>query len=450
MYGEETKPSAEMDSFRAALDARPLSPFQIRLAIVIILLLLTDGYDTQAIGYAAPVLMDLWHVERVSFGPVFSAGLVGLMLGAMIFTPLADRIGPRRVLLACTAVYATLTLVTAFAPSLPVLLFLRFLTGLALGGAMPNGIALISEYAPSRYRTLMVAAAVCGFSLGGALGGAVAAAGMARFGWEAIFVIGGIVPLALLPFLIRWLPESLPQLLADKPPRTRLSHVIEQVAPGWIPPPAQSAIRGRHAAPSPVRMLLSGGYLVPTLLIWTAFFCNLLVLYFLANWLPSVIHDAGLSLEAASITTAIYQGGGTVGALVLAWICDRTGRAQLVLACAFCGAALCCVMIGMAGQASAPLMVSAAGAGFFVVGGQIAANAFVGNYYPTAIRATGVGWALGLGRFGSIFGPLIGGALIGLHVPTAHLFQIFAVPALLAAVCVFLVRRKSDDLSAVR
>lgn len=430
-------------AFRAALDRRPVSRFQWRLLALAVLLLMTDGYDTQAIGYVAPVLTNLWQVPRASFGPVFSAGLVGLMLGAMVFTPIADRYGTRRVLLACTGVYALLTLATALAPSREVLLALRFLTGLGLGGAMPNAIALVSEYSPTRMRTLMVAAAVCGFSLGGAVGGAVAAATMSRFGWQSVFVVGGIVPLVALPFLARWLPESLPRLLAEPAPQARLHAVLAQVAPGWTPPTAHAvAERGEQAFP--LRLLFAGGYAVPTLLIWLAFFCNLLLLYFLANWLPSVVHASGLSVEMANITTAVYQGGGTVGALVLAWICDRVGRAQPVLACAFLGAAACSVLIGAAGTSAPALVLSAAGAGFCVVGGQIAANAFTGNYYPAAMRATGVGWALGIGRFGSIFGPLIGGVLIGLDVPTPTLFGLFALPALIAGLCVLLVRRAPD------
>jgi len=429
-----------ISEFRAALDARPVSRFQIRLLALAILLLMTDGYDTQAIGYVAPALTAVWQVSRASFGPVFSAGLVGLMLGAMIFTPIADRYGPNRVLLACTAVYGLLTLATALAPSREAILVLRFLTGLGLGGAMPNAIALVSEYSPTRVRTVMVAAAVCGFSLGGALGGAVAAAIMARFGWQSVFLVGGVLPLVTLPFLARWLPESLPRLLADPPPQTRLHAVVAQVAPGWTPSASGRGLVGRGEQQFPVRLLFSAGYAVPTILIWAAFFCNLVLLYFLANWLPSVVHASGLSLEMANITTAIYQGGGTIGALVLAWICDRVGRAQPVLACAFLGAALCTALIGAAGTTAPALLVSAAGAGFCVVGGQIAANAFTGNYYPAAMRATGVGWALGIGRFGSIFGPLIGGVLIGLDVPTPRLFLLFAVPALVAASCVLLVR----------
>ena len=431
-------------AFRAVLDARPVSRFQVRLLALAVLLLMTDGYDTQAIGYVAPVLTGLWQVPRGSFGPVFSAGLVGLMLGAMVFTPIADRYGTRRVLLACTGVYAVLTLATAFAPSRDALLVLRFLTGLGLGGAMPNAIALVSEYSPTRVRTLMVAVAVCGFSLGGALGGVVAAVTIAHFGWEAVFVIGGVIPLLSLPFLAMWLPESLPRLLADPAPQTRLHAVVAQVAPGWTPPPAGAAVASSERQASPLRLLFGGGYAKPTLLIWVAFFCNLLLLYFLANWLPSVVHASGFSVEMANITTAVYQGGGTVGALVLAWICDRVGRAQPVLACAFLGAAVCSVLIGVAGTSAPALIASAAGAGFCVVGGQIAANAFTGNYYPAAMRATGVGWALGIGRFGSIFGPLIGGVLIGLDVPTSTLFALFSLPAAVAAVCVILVRRAPD------
>ncbi len=427
-------------AFRAALDRQPLGRFQIRLLALVVLLLVTDGYDTQAIGYVAPVLTGLWHVPRASFGPVFSAGLVGLMLGAMIFTPFADRYGARRVLLWCTGVYALLSLATAFAPSREALLMLRFLTGLGLGGAMPNAISLVSEYSPTRIRTLLVAVAVCGFSLGGALGGAIAAAVMADWGWQSVFVAGGIVPLIAFPFLVRGLPESLPRLLADPAPHTRLRAVAAQVAPGWDPASTIGTAPIQSSPGFPLMLLFANGFARSTVLIWLAFFCNLLLLYFLANWLPSVVHASGLSIEAANLTTAVYQGGGTVGALVLAWVCDRTGRAQPVLACASVGAALCCFLIGAAGASTPALIASAAGAGFCVVGGQIAANAFVGNYYPAAMRATGVGWALGMGRFGSIFGPLIGGVLIGYDVPTPTLFSLFALPALLAAVCLLLIR----------
>ena len=432
-------------SFRAALDGRRLSGFQYRLIGIALLLLLTDGYDNYAVGYVVPVLSKLWHVEPSSFGAIFSAGIIGLTVGAMICSPISDRFGARRVLLACTAMYAILTLGTALAPSWGVLLILRFITGLALGGAMPSAVALVSEYSPSKVRNFLVAIAVCGFALGGVVGGLVAAATVSRFGWETVFILGGVVPLAMLPLLSRWLPESLPALLADRPPYTRLRQIVAKIVPGWEPPlPSAVAVETQRF---PVRQLFAPGYVGPTLLIWLAFVCNLLLLYFLSAWLPSVVHGTGRSLELANLTTSLYQAGGIVGALILAFLCDRTGRPQPVLACAFLGAAACCVALGQVGSDTTLLMISAAGAGFCVVGGQIAGNAFVGNYYPSAARATGVGWALGIGRLGSIAGPLLGGALIGLKVSTPVLFTIFAIPALLGSLSGLLVKRAPEDIA---
>jgi AAHS family 4-hydroxybenzoate transporter-like MFS transporter len=436
------KTDTRMLSFRAALDARPLSAFHYRLLALTVLLLFTDGYDTQAIGYVAPVLTELWHVERSSFGPIFSAGLIGLMAGAMIFTPIADRFGARRVLLGCTTAYAILTLATVWAGSPVLLLVLRFLTGLGLGGAMPSAIALVSDYSPTRVRTLMVTITVCGFSLGGAVGGAVAAVTMSRFGWQSVFVIGGIVPLLALAPLALWLPESLPRLLEEPALHSRLRTVLANLVPDWtVSADATSAQSKRQGFA--VAMLFAGGYARSTLLIWAAFFCNLVLLYFLANWLPSVAHAGGLSVAIASLMTASYQGGGTVGALTLAWTCDRTKHPQLVLACVFLGAAVCCALLGSVGTFAPALIATACATGFCVIGGQTAANAVVGNYYPPDIRATGVGWALGIGRFGSIFGPLIGGILIGLQVPNRVLFGLFALPAFLAATCFMLIDRGS-------
>lgn len=436
---------ARIASFRSALDARPVSAFQLRLLAMAVVLMLMDGYDTQAIGYVAPVLTGLWHLDRAAFGPVFSVGLIGLTLGAMIFAPISDRFGARRVLLGCTAMYALLTLATIFASSLQTLLILRFVTGLGLGGAMPSAVALVSEYSPTRVRNLMVAIAVCGFSLGGAVGGALAAATIARFGWESVFLVGGILPIIALPLLARWLPESLPRLLADPPTQTRLAKVLSQVAPGWVPPQAAVAADRNTVEPRiPVRQLFANGYAMPTLLIWGLFGCNLLLLYFLANWIPSVAHSSGLSLAMANLTAAIYQVGGTIGAITLALLCDRFWRPQSILACAFLGAAICCYLIGQVGTETLALFASAAGAGFCVVGGQIAANAFVGNYYPAAVRATGIGWALGIGRFGAILGPLIGGILIGFQITTPNLFALFAIPALLASAFVLFVRRTPE------
>ena len=446
---------ATMDSesrlagFRTVLDERPVGRFQTRLLVLVVMVLVTDGYDTQSIGYVAPVLGAALHVARGGFGPVFSAGLLGATIGALLLTPLADRFGARRVLIGCTAAYACLTLLTCLVTTLEQLIAIRFLAGLGLGGAMPTGIALVSAYAPTRRRTLMVTVAVCGFSLGGALGGAVAAATLARFGWPSVFLVGGIVPLLLLPFLGRELAESPIRLFKDTRMAGSLASMLAAVVPGWAPS-APGAARLLVVKPrSPVRLLFAVGYAAPTLLIWCTYFCNLVLLYFLANWLPTVMNAAGMSLEAANLSTAGYQGAGTIGALALAWVCDRSQRSERVLAAAFACAAVFCAFIGSAGASSATLVACVAGAGFCVVGGQNAMNAFVGTFYPASNRATGIGWALGIGRFGSIFGPLIGGVLIAFAVATQTMFVLFAVAAVIASSCMLLLSQISGRRGSV-
>ena len=232
----------QIASFRAALDGRPVSSYQWRLLALLILLLVTDGYDAQVLGYVIPALAQDWGLEKAAFGPVFSANLLGLTLGSLAVTPLADRFGVRRVLLWCVLLYASLTLLMVFSTSLNSLMLARFLCGIGMGGAMPSAMALMADYAPPRLRTLMVTLAACGFSLGGAAGGFVAAGFIDRFGWEAVFLAGGVAPLLLFPFLVMFLPESLPRLLRDAPPYARLQRLAARVLPGWQVPAAQLAV----------------------------------------------------------------------------------------------------------------------------------------------------------------------------------------------------------------
>ncbi|MGC4028328.1 MAG: aromatic acid/H+ symport family MFS transporter [Steroidobacteraceae bacterium] len=438
---------ARIERFRRILDSRNPSKFQYALLLLIALLLLSDGYDMQAIGYVAPALVDAWGVERPAFAPIFSMGLFGVMIGAMTMTPLADRIGGKRVLLGCTGVYGVLTLATALVRDVDALLLLRFATGIFLGGAMPNAIALVSEYAPTKMRALMVTIAVCGFSIGGAAGGVVATTMIGAFGWQAVFVVGGAVPLLILPLLILYLPESLPRLLSGKADARALK-VLEKIAPGWTPQVdtdagADAAASAPHRA-APVIGLFQNGLAPATSLIWVVYFSNLLILFTLSNWLPSIITLDGLPLQTANLATTFYQLGGTFGALLIAFLCDRF-RAHRVLAFTFLGACASVFLIGSASGNPTLIALTIAAAGFCVVGGQNATNAFVSNFYPSDIRASGIGWALGIGRLGSILGPLLVGAAIAAGVETRTLFQFCAVPALVAAAAILLVGRVRPD-----
>ncbi|QXI39279.1 MFS transporter [Pseudomonas xantholysinigenes] len=440
----------QIASFRAALDARPVSPYQWCLLLLLVLLLVTDGYDAQVLGYVIPALAQDWGLEKAAFGPVFSANLLGLTLGSLAVTPLADRFGVRRVLLCCVLLYASLTVLMVFATSLDSLMLARFLCGIGMGGAMPSAMALMADYAPPRLRTLMVTLAACGFSLGGAAGGFVAAGFIDRHGWQAVFLAGGVAPLLLFPFLYFFLPESLPRLLRDAPPYWRLQHICTRLLPGWKVPEAQ--LDADEPAPGKLTVvaLFRGGFARPTLLLWSTFFVSLILLYFMISWLPSLLQDSGLALNQANLVTSLFLFAGTLGAVCMAWCADRMLNKARLLAGVLLGAALFSVLVGLNHADPRWLVPSVFAAGFCIIGGQLTLNAFVSNFYPAQVRATGTGWALGVGRFGSILGPLLGSLLLTLHMPVEQIFYFCAVPALLGALLICQVRAPRSHEVAVK
>ena len=440
----------QLASFRAALDAQPVSRYQWILLLLLALLLVTDGYDAQVLGYVVPSLAQDWGLEKAVFGPVFSANLLGLTLGSLLVTPLADRFGVRRILLCCVLIYASLTLLMVFANSLNSLMAARFICGIGMGGAMPSAMALMSDYSPPRLRTFMVTLAACGFSLGGAAGGFVAAGFIDQFGWQAVFLAGGVTPLLLFPFLLILLPESVPRLLRDAPPYARLRKISARMLPNWQPPPA-SARDAREAQGSKLTVieLFRNGYALPTLLIWSTFFVSLILLYFMISWLPSLLLESGLSLNEANLVTSMFLFAGTLGAMLLAWFADRLKRKVRLLAAVLSGAALCAVLLGLNHDNPRWLVASVFAAGFCIIGGQLTLNAFASNFYPAHVRATGTGWALGVGRFGSILGPLFGGMLLAMHIPVQQIFFFCAIPAVVAALLILQVRSPASSETEV-
>jgi len=440
----------QIASFRAALDARPVSPYQWRLLLLLILLLVTDGYDAQVLGYVIPALAQDWGLEKAAFGPVFSANLLGLTVGSLAVTPLADRFGVRRVLLCCVLLYASLTLLMVFASSLDSLMLARFLCGIGMGGAMPSAMALMADYAPPRLRTLMVTLAACGFSLGGAAGGFVAAGFIDHYGWQAVFLAGGVAPLLLFPFLALFLPESLPRLLRDAPPYARLQRVTARLLPGWQVPAARIASDEPADSKLTVVALFREGFARPTLLLWSTFFVSLILLYFMISWLPSLLQESGLALNQANLVTSLFLFAGTFGSVCLAWCADRMANKAHLLAGVLLGAALFSVLVGLNHDDPRWLVPSVFAAGFCIIGGQLTLNAFVSNFYPAQVRATGTGWALGVGRFGSILGPLLGSLLLTLHMPVEQIFFFCAVPALLGALLISRVRAPQPREATVK
>lgn len=422
------------------IDQQPVGRFQLKLLSLCAAVLFLDGFDTQAIGYVAPALAKEWGLTRAALGPVFSAGLFGLMIGALLFGPLADRVGRKKIIIFSTLAFGLGALVTAFVHDVNALLAIRFLTGLGLGGAMPNAVAMTSEFNPRRRRATMVMIMFCGFSVGAALGGLLAAALIPQFGWRSVFVVGGVAPLLLAPILALSLPESVRFLALTGRANDRVSGLLGRIRPKVaFARGTQFVMHEPHLPGIPVLHLFRQGRTLVTLLLWVVFFMSLLDIYFLANWLPTVLNDLGSSVSASAAIGSMLQVGGVVGTFALGSIIDRFSFRALALV--YFIAVFAVGAIGQFGHSIILVTVAIFAAGFCIIGGQIAANALAAAFYPTSVRATGVGWALGIGRIGSIVGPLVGGMLMTMQWSTASLFMAAAAAALCAALAAFWLSR---------
>src|SRR5450432_3767078 len=418
------------------IDQQPGGGFQIGLLLTCAAVLFLDGFDTQAIGYVAPALAKEWGLTKSALGPVFSAGLFGLMIGALVFGPLADRIGRKKIIIFSTLAFGIGALITALVQDASTLIAIRFLTGLGLGGAMPNAIALTAEFNPRRRRATMVMIMFCGFSVGAALGGLLASALIPNFGWRSVFVVGGLAPLALVPILARRLPESVRFLALTGRAQERVAELLWSISPRAVFAPAtQFVVHEPELTGIPVLHLFRDGRTLVTLLLWVVFFMSLLDLYFLSNWLPTVLNDLGASVSEAAVIGSMLQVGGVVGTFALGSIIDRFSFRALTLV--YFGAVFAVGAIGQLGQSVVFVTMAIFVAGFCIVGGQTAANALAAGFYPTAVRATGVGWALGIGRVGSIVGPLVGGVLLAQKWSPAAVFMAAAGAAFCAALAAF-------------
>ena len=432
---------------RKFIDDRPVGRYQWLVAGMCALIVFVDGFDAQAMGFVAPALTAAFQIPRSVLGTVISSGLVGMMVGALVSGPVADRVGRKPVLVASVLIFGVGSLLTATAQSIDALMAFRVLTGLGMGGAMPNAIALTSEYMPRRRRAGAVTTMICGFSLGAAVGGLVAAAIIPRFGWESVFVVGGVVPIAIAVAAIFLLPDSIRFLMVKGGEDQRVRHYLARIAPGTpIPATLSPGLDEHHSGgASLVTQLFTEGRAIPTLLIWVVYFMNLLNLFFLNSWLPTIISDAGIPVGTAIRLTSLFQIGGIAGALVLGRVLDRRFSFSVLAAC-YLWAAVCVYLIGAAGASVPLLALTIACAGVGIIGGQNASHALSSEFYPTRMRSTGVGWALGIGRIGSIVGPLVGGQLLAQGTAARQIFWAAAVPATIAAVAaagVALVSRKT-------
>jgi MFS transporter, AAHS family, 4-hydroxybenzoate transporter len=420
---------------RTFINERRMSGFQIRTFLLCFLILIIDRYDTVVLGFIAPALKSHFAASAAQLAPVFGAGFFGLAVGSFIFGPLADRFGRKLTLIVAVVLFGLLSIVSSWSTSIEMLVVLRFLTGLGLGGAMPNAYTLAVEYSPDRLRSTLVAPLGCGISAGGVLGGLVASHLIGMFGWQSMLILGGALPLLLTIVLVIWLPESMSYLVTHNRQREALA-IMSSIAPAISATDTHLTLDEEPVQDSPVTHLLKPGLRGGTLFLWVTGFMALLVVYFLGNWLTLLIQETGVPFSHASLMTALYLTGNALGAVLLGFLMDRTNP-QYVVAGAFLCAAVSLAslghIIGMPVLALAALFVTGVGTGGAMTGTSILSAGF----YPTAARATGVAWTLGMGRVGSIVGSMIGGLMLSAHWPTTVMFGVVSIPVAIAAICVY-------------
>jgi AAHS family 4-hydroxybenzoate transporter-like MFS transporter len=433
-----TTHDSNMVNVTKIIDDSQIRGFQILVFVLCSLAAFLDGIDTQNIGVAAPIIAANMKLSHAALGPVFSSALVGATLGALTFGPLGDQYG-RKVMLALAAfMFGIFTIATAYAEIYEQLLAIRFAAGIGMGGATPCFIALASEFAPARRRAMVASAVWSAFPLGGFVGGFLNAYILSTFGWQSIFLFGGVLPLLITLAFMIWLPESLKFLIAKGGETTRITAIVQRLQPN-LPANAQFVSNEQKVQGIPLKRLFSEGRALWTLLLWVPFFAAFGVLILAVLWTPTLLHDNGIPLTQAARAIAFNGLGALIGMGTAGRLIERFGAGP-VLVPAFLLGAVTTALLGYAAASAVGMAVGVFLIGLFIGMGGSGAIALAALTYPTAIRSSGVGWAMGVGRFAQVLAPLFAGFATAAGWSSVQLFVVLAIAPVLAALAIIALR----------
>jgi MFS transporter, AAHS family, benzoate transport protein len=425
-------------------DAR-FTKFHFTLLFWCALIIIFDGYDLAVVGIALPSIMRDMGIQATSAGFMVSSALFGMMIGAVFLGTVADRIGRVPAIVICLLLFSVFTATAGLTHDPLMFGIARFLAGLGIGGVMPNVVAQMTEYSPRRIRSTMVTLMFSGYSVGGMLAALIGKAMIEQYGWQSVFLAAGL-PAILAPVIWKLMPESLAFLVRNERNAT-LQHILPKINASYDPQDKDRfALAGKGALTgSPVRQLFADGRSLSTIMLWIAFFMCLFMVYALSSWLTKLMASAGHSLGSALTFVLVLNFGAMIGAIAGGWLADRFNIKHVLIVMY----ALSAISIGLLGVKVPTLLlfflVGLAGAS--TIGTQIVTYAFAGQFYPTAVRSTGIGWASGVGRSGAILAPIVIGFLVSKALPLQQNFIAIAIPGLVAmfAVCLIQTRRSSPD-----
>lgn len=430
-----TDPSNDVINVTRMIDEGPISMLLIRVAILCATIAFLVGLDTSSINVAAPLIAEKLRLPHARLGPIFSAALLGSLLGALSFGTLADRFGRKRMLMAAVLIVGVFTLATAEADSFWRLLLTRFLAGIGLGGATPCFITLASEYAPKARRPTVTSLLWTAFPLGVIAGSFLNAYLLSNFGWQSIFLVGGVFPLVILLVLAIWLPESVRFLLAKNRDVAHVRRIVSRIVPS-VTASTRIIADEEKMVGTPGRNLFSYGRAPETLVLWISCFSVFGTGLGVFFWSPTLMHDHGISLGRASTILGLSGIGALTGSAVAGRLIGRFGT-TVVLAPAFLVGALATAALGYAAASPVTMTFDLFVTSTLIAGvGCSGVLAVASGLYPTAMRSTGLGWATSMGRLGELMSPLLTGMLMSVGWNLTQVFLMTALVLAFGAICI--------------
>lgn len=425
---------ADTISVTRVIDDGKVTAYQVAAIVLCSSVAFLDGLDSQSIAVGAPLIVEKLQLARSALGPIFSAALLGGTVGALTFGPLGDRFGRKGMLVLAALIFGVFTLLTAHAASYESLIATRFIAGIGLGGAAPCFISLASEYAPKRRRAMTASLIWAAFPLGGIVGGFLNAFILANYGWEAMFYVGGVLPILVAAALLIWLPESLRFLLARGAAPERVGAILARIRPG-IPPAARYVADEEKLHGAPLKHLFTEGRAVVTVLLWIPFFTAFAILAISVLWMPTLLREHGIGPAQAAVVISTHGMGALIGMASAGRLIERFGSVPVLLPALLLGA-VATAALGYAASSLTAITVTLVFAGLFVGVGASGSIALATLIYPTAIRSSGLGWAMGMGRLGQVLTPLAAAALAGAGWNGQQLFLAFGAAPVFGAVAV--------------
>lgn len=421
------------------LNEQSITKLQYITIMICFLMNVLDGMDVLIISYCAPAIATSWQIGPEALGIVFSVGLAGMALGALVIAPYADHIGRKKMILISAFLMGTSVFCTGFAQTVPQLMLLRLLSGLGIGSMLATTASLTSEYLPNRSKDFWVSFVLAGYPIGAIIVGYVAASVIPVSGWRMMFKLAGIASLVTIPVIFFFLSESI-EFYLSKQPRNALQKVNRILEKLKVSPLSELPNKSNRSRIISVDQLLSNTYRISTLKLWTALFFAFGCLYFLISWIPKLATNAGLSMELAIYSGTVFNVGAFFGIVVQGYISSKIGLKKTIAFFLGTTAFLMAIFNDFVGSDFILLIFGLLG--FTLQGGFVGLYAVAARLYPAEFRTTGVGWAIGAGRLGGVLGPALGGILIGWGLSMSSNFMIFAVPAFLAGVVTYFISSK--------